>query len=75
MVRLTDAEPIIVETDGRNGFRLRPEQLAEAISNRTRALIINSPCNPTGSAYARADWEALGQVSCRVTEFQARLAR
>ena len=62
MVRLTDAEPIIVETDGRNGFRLRPEQLAEAISNRTRALIINSPCNPTGSAYARADWEALGEV-------------
>jgi len=62
MVRLADAEPIIVDTDAANGFRLRPERLAEAISNRTRALIINSPCNPTGSAYARADWEALGEV-------------
>lgn len=62
MVRLADAEPIIVDTDAANGFRLRPERLSEAISNRTRALIINSPCNPTGSAYARADWEALGEV-------------
>ena len=68
MVRLTDAEPIIVETDGRNGFRLRPEQLAEAISNRTRALIINSPCNPTGSAYARADWEAVSYTHLRAHE-------
>ena len=62
MVRLADAEPIIVDTDAANGFRLRPERLSEAISNRTRALIINSPCNPTGTAYARADWEALGEV-------------
>ena len=62
MVRLADAEPIIVDTDAASGFRLRPEQLADAISSRTRAIIINSPCNPTGSAYARADWEALCEV-------------
>ena len=62
MVRLADAEPVIVPTDATAGFRVTPEQLAAAVTHRTRALIINSPCNPTGSAYARADWEALGAV-------------
>jgi len=62
MVRLADAEPVIVPTNAAAGFRMTPEQLGAAITDRTRALIINSPCNPTGSAYARADWEALGAV-------------
>ncbi len=62
MVRLAGAEPVIVETTAARGFRMTPETLAGAVTDRTRALIINSPCNPTGAAYARADWEALGEV-------------
>jgi len=62
MVRLADAEPVIVPTNAAAGFRMTPEQLGAAITDRTRALIMNSPCNPNGSAYARADWEVLGAV-------------
>jgi len=62
IVRLADAEPVMVLTSAATGFRMTPEQLAATITDRTRALIVNSPCNPTGSAYTRADWEALGEV-------------
>ena len=62
MVKLADAEPVIVRTRAADGFRVTPKPLAAAITERTRGLILNSPCNPTGSAYARADWEALGAV-------------
>lgn len=62
MVRLADADPVIVRTTQEQGFRMSAEQLRAAITERTRALIINSPCNPTGAAYARADWQALAEV-------------
>jgi len=62
MVRLADAEPVIVESTAQNGFRIAPEQLEAAITARTRLVILNSPCNPTGAAYTRADWAALGDV-------------
>ena len=62
MVRLTSAEPVIVHTTQEQGFRMSAEQLRAAITEQTRALIINSPCNPTGATYARADWQALGGV-------------
>ena len=62
MVRLADAEPVIVHTNATTGFRMTAEQLDSAITERTRALIINSPCNPTGSAYTRTDWKMLGDV-------------
>jgi len=62
MVRLADAEPVIVHTTAATGFRMTPEQLAAAVTDRTRALIINSPCNPTGAAYTRVDWVALAEV-------------
>jgi aspartate aminotransferase len=48
-----------VETDG---FKLRPEVLEAAITPRTKWLILNSPSNPTGAAYTRAELEALAQV-------------
>jgi aspartate aminotransferase len=62
MVRLADAHPVIVPTDSAHGFKMTPEQLEAAITDATRALILNSPCNPTGAAYDRADWEGLGAV-------------
>jgi len=62
MVRLADAEPVIVETLPEHGFKLTAEQLARALSPKTRLLILNSPCNPTGAVYAAAEWRALGEV-------------
>lgn len=62
MVRLADAEPVIVSTTATEAFKLTPERLAAAITPRTRLLILNSPCNPTGAVYTREDWAALGEV-------------
>jgi len=62
MVRFADATPVIVETDPTCGFKMTPAQLASALNDSTRALIINSPCNPTGASYSRADWLALADV-------------
>jgi aspartate aminotransferase len=62
MVRLADAQAVIVRTSAATGFRMTPELLESAIGPQTRALILNSPCNPTGTAYARGDWQALGDV-------------
>ena len=62
MVRLADARPVIVPTTPETGFRLTPESLTAAITPRTRAIIVNSPCNPTGSAYTRTHWETIGEV-------------
>ena len=62
MVRLADAEPVIVPTAADHSFKISPEQLERALTPRTRLLILNSPCNPTGAVYSRADWRALGDV-------------
>ena len=62
MVELADATPVIVASTAERGFRIGADELAAAITPRTRLLILNSPCNPTGAAYSRADWLALGSV-------------
>jgi aspartate aminotransferase len=62
MVRLADAEPVIVETSAAQRFKITAEQLASALTPRTRLLILNSPCNPTGAVYSAEEWRALGAV-------------
>jgi aspartate aminotransferase len=62
MVRLCDAEPVIVHAGAAQAFRMSPEQLAAAITPQTRLLFLNSPCNPTGAVYSRSHYEALGEV-------------
>jgi aspartate aminotransferase len=62
MVRIAGAVPVIVPGSPGNGFRLRPEALAAAITPRTRALILNSPNNPTGTIYSADDLHALADV-------------
>ncbi|HSD69010.1 MAG TPA: pyridoxal phosphate-dependent aminotransferase [Woeseiaceae bacterium] len=62
MVRLADGEPVIIETDIESGFKISPEQLAATLTDKTRLLFLNSPSNPTGSCYAKAEFEALGTV-------------
>lgn len=63
MVKLAKGEPVIVRTLEENGFLLTPEQLEAAMSPRTKALIINNPCNPTGAAYRKEDLEEIIQLA------------
>lgn len=63
MVRLVGAEPYIVETKRENQWKLTAEEFADSISGATRMLILNSPNNPTGSVYTKAEIEALVEVA------------
>lgn len=61
-VLLNDATPIIVQTREEDQFLMTPEQLKRAITPRTKAVILNYPSNPTGSAYSAKELEALAEV-------------
>ena len=65
MTYLAGGEPVIVRTSPENGFKLTPEALDQAITPRTKWLIFNSPSNPTGAAYSRAELKALTDVLMR----------
>ena len=62
MVMLADATPVIVPTRQENGFKLTAGELKEKITPKTKALILNSPSNPTGMVYSKKELEALGEV-------------
>ena len=62
MVLLAGGEPVIVPCSDNKGFKLQPEDLEEAITPRTKWLILNSPNNPTGAAYGEAELRALIEV-------------
>jgi aspartate aminotransferase len=62
MVVLANATPVILNTEQSSGFKITAEQLQKAVTNKTRALVLNSPSNPTGSAYTRDELEALAEV-------------
>jgi aspartate aminotransferase len=62
MILLAGATPIIIPTKEERGFKLTPEELESAVTPRTRAIILNSPSNPTGSVYSKSELEALGKV-------------
>lgn len=62
MVKLADGEPVIVEATFEQNFKITPEQLEAAITPKTRALILCSPSNPTGSVYTKEELEALAEV-------------
>src|ERR1700710_914898 len=62
LVKLTGATPIIIETGEADGFKLSPEKFLQFASSRTKLLMINSPSNPTGAVYTRAELEALADA-------------
>jgi len=61
-VQVAGGVPVVVPTREEDGFRLGPEALLAAITPRTRALVLNSPSNPTGAMYGRLHLEALAEV-------------
>ena len=62
MAKLAGATPVIIETTDATEFKVTPDQLREAITDRTRIFILNSPSNPTGSVYTPDEIRALGDV-------------
>jgi aspartate aminotransferase len=62
MVKMACAKPVIIPTTDASEFKITPDQLRAAITPRTKLFILNSPSNPTGSLYTRAELEALGRV-------------
>jgi aspartate aminotransferase len=63
MVRLAGAEPVIVPTTERNGWKMRASDFENAMTPRTKMLILNSPGNPTGSVYTREELEGIVEVA------------
>ncbi|WP_345947032.1 pyridoxal phosphate-dependent aminotransferase [Bradyrhizobium sp. 174] len=62
MVVLAAGKPVLVACSELDGFKLRPRALEKAITPRTKWLMLNSPCNPTGAVYSRGDLLALAGV-------------
>lgn len=62
MVKLNGGVPVVVPTRAEEGFKLTPSSLKAAITPRTKAIFINSPNNPTGAVYSRAELEALAEI-------------
>ncbi|TGM86476.1 pyridoxal phosphate-dependent aminotransferase [Leptospira licerasiae] len=62
IVRLAEGRPVIVSTSKADNFRISPAQLEKAITPKTKVVVLNSPSNPTGSAYSRKELEAIGEV-------------
>ncbi len=62
IVKLAGGTPVFVETTKENNFKITPDQLAAACNDNTKAFILNSPSNPTGVVYNRAELEAIAKV-------------
>ena len=63
MVRLAGGEPVIVSTKESNGWKMTAEEFEDAMSPRTKMVIINSPGNPTGAVYTEDELRAIGDVA------------
>jgi aspartate aminotransferase len=62
-IKLAGATPIIVKTSEKNGFKLKGRALSESITRKTRALILNSPNNPTGAVYSKEELSSIAAIA------------
>jgi aspartate aminotransferase len=62
LAEMTGAKTVLVHTTQESGFKITPDQLKAAVSLRSRLVMLNSPCNPTGTVYTRRELEALADV-------------
>ncbi len=63
MVLLAGGKPVIVDCHEETGFKMQPHQLSSLITKKTKAIVINSPSNPTGAAYTEDDLKALAEIA------------
>ena len=61
-VKYSDGVPVIIETEDTNDFKITAEQLKNAITEKTKILLINTPSNPTGAVYTKEELEAIAEV-------------
>ncbi len=62
---LNDATPLFLPTSETNGYAINPDDLQRLVTPRTKAIIVNSPCNPTGATYHRKTLEAIASIAVR----------
>jgi aspartate aminotransferase len=62
-IKLADAKPVIVQTHMEDGFKIKAGEIIDAITPRTKAIVINSPCNPTGALIAEDDLIAIADAA------------
>lgn len=62
IVKLADGIPVYVRGDKSQGYKISPEQIEAVITNKTKALVLNTPSNPTGMVYSREELEAIAEV-------------
>lgn len=62
MVRLAGGVPVFIPTNEKDGFSLAPEVVSEKITDKSRAIILNSPCNPTGAVVSRKDIKGIADL-------------
>lgn len=65
MVKMADAIPVYIECTESNQFKLRKEDLLSAITKKTKAIIINSPSNPTGAVYNKEELEEIAEIAVK----------
>jgi len=64
-IKMADAAPVLVRTHADDGFAIYAQPIVDAITPRTRGIILNSPCNPTGALIAEAELAAIGEAAAR----------
>jgi len=64
-VKLAEAKPVLVRTSPEDGFAIRSGPILDAITARTRGILLNSPCNPTGALISEGDLAAIAQEASR----------
>lgn len=65
MIKLADAVPVIIEGAEENNFKFTAEQLESAITSKTRALVLNTPSNPTGMVYTKDELEKIAEIAVK----------
>ena len=65
MVKLAGGVPVFVYTDAASGFRISASQIEQAVTDRTKAIVLNTPNNPTGMIYSEEDLRAIAEVAVR----------
>ena len=64
-IKLAEATPVLTRTHAEDGFAIRAQSILDAITPRTRGIILNSPCNPTGALIAESELAAIGEAAAR----------
>jgi len=64
-IKLADAMPVLVRTQPEDGFAIHARAILDAVTPRTRGIIVNSPCNPTGALIAESELAAIGEAAAR----------